>query len=415
MSQYPISTPEGLYEAVNYLASGPSGLGQNFAGFSSYDPVYIRPTFNQPFTIAVTATTSPPSWYVPAIAVTGAQIIGNATGTNTSTNYEISFTPQPTVPFSVGASADPEGIIDDLHGANSNYNGSADVLACTTSSVIFQTTKAYDLGTYVSGGTITKLDTDNFVSTDCNARVFVTGPTDRVFISSQLSLEFTYSCTMASEIDIVIAVNRYIPTTTATPAVGTDYRFSFDKTISQVSTRYNTTTSGTINMLPTIFTSVIDQPSYGYFWYILELSFNKTGFTDIPGGIYFNSGKGVTFSGTQAAQIDGPNTYSGLTPINVSSTGSGAVMDIKLYSVNDSPYTNDNGNISGNTQIKTISNIGSNYRAGDVLKILGTDLGGTSPANDLYLTLDGVATTGDVEPGIFTAGLRSLTAQVVKQ
>ena len=285
MSQYPVNTPEGLYEAVNYLASGPAGLGQNFAGFSSYEPAYIRPTFNQPFTVAVTATTSPPSWYVPPIAVTNAQVIGNATGTNTSKNYEIFFTPQPTVPFGVGASADPEGIVDSLYGSGSNFNGSADVLTCTTSSVIFQTVKAYDFGTYVSGGTITKLDTDNFVSTDCNGRVFVTGPTDRVFIAAQLGLDFSYSCTTASEFDIVIAINRYSPTTNATPAVGTDYRFNFDKTISQVITHYSTTASGTINMAPTVFTSVIDQPSFGYYWYILEVNFslfNNTG-TAYPG------------------------------------------------------------------------------------------------------------------------------------
>mgnify|MGYP003347452436 CR=1 FL=1 len=36
MSHYPIVTPQGVYEAVNYLASGPSGLGQSFQGFSSY-------------------------------------------------------------------------------------------------------------------------------------------------------------------------------------------------------------------------------------------------------------------------------------------------------------------------------------------------------------------------------------------
>jgi hypothetical protein len=38
MAQFPINTTQGIYEAVNYLASGPSGLGQDFAGFSSYQP-----------------------------------------------------------------------------------------------------------------------------------------------------------------------------------------------------------------------------------------------------------------------------------------------------------------------------------------------------------------------------------------
>ena len=272
MSQYPISTPEGLYEAVNYLASGPAGLGQNFAGFSSYEPVYLRPGDRQPFTVSTTATTTPPPWYVAPIPVTNAIPLNVNTATNKTYNYEIFFTPQAAPPFVIGTNATVKGVIDSPF--TDNYNGGAPVVVCTTSSVILQTNNPYELGTYVSGGTITKDFTDAFVSTDCNGRVFVTGPTDRVFLSAQINLDFTYTCSTSSEFDIVIRLNRNIPTTTATPAVGTDYLFNDDKTISQVITHYNTTSSGTITMPPTIFTSVIDQPSFGYFWYILQVSFN---------------------------------------------------------------------------------------------------------------------------------------------
>jgi len=281
MSQYPVNTEQGLYDAVNYLASGPSGLGQNFAGFSSYTPSYVRGTFRQPFTVATTATTSPPKWYIAPITVTGATILGNATGTNTSTNYQISFTPQATIPFAAGDSANPEGIVDTLYGSGSNFNGTATILSGTTSTVIFQTNSSYDFGTYVSGGTITKNNINNFVSTDCNARVVVTGPTDRVFISSQLSLNFTYSCTTSSAFDLVVAINRYVPTSNAPLAQGTDYAFVFDQTISQTVTHYSTSTAGTfsVNGGQNIFTTVLDQPSYGYYWYICEISFN----TIVPG------------------------------------------------------------------------------------------------------------------------------------
>ena len=54
MSQYPINTPQGLYEAVNYLASGPSGLGQAFQGFSDYNTAYLTGNYRLPFTVLTT-------------------------------------------------------------------------------------------------------------------------------------------------------------------------------------------------------------------------------------------------------------------------------------------------------------------------------------------------------------------------
>ena len=58
---------------------------------------------------------------------------------------------------------------------------------------------------------------------------------------------------------------------------------------------------------------------------------------------------------------------------------------------------------------------GSGYAVGDTLKILGTSLGGTTPANDLQITVDTVGYPGDAVPLVQTLGLRSLTAQVIKQ
>ena len=88
MSQYPVTTSDGLYSAVNYLLSGPAGLGQNFQGFSAYLPAYVKGTFKQPFTISTTATTSAPTWTVAPIAVTSATVL-NPDNTNSSRNYEI--------------------------------------------------------------------------------------------------------------------------------------------------------------------------------------------------------------------------------------------------------------------------------------------------------------------------------------
>jgi len=47
--------------------------------------------------------------------------------------------------------------------------------------------------------------------------------------------------------------------------------------------------------------------------------------------------------------------------------------------------------------------------------VLGTDLGGATPANDMNLVVQYVGAPYNVEIGPVTTGLRSLTAQVIKQ
>jgi hypothetical protein len=96
-----------------------------------------------------------------------------------------------------------------------------------------------------------------------------------VFISAQAKMTFSYTCSYYSEFDIVVAVNRYKPSSTAPLAQGTDYSFIFDKTISQTTKHYTSNTGTfTVDAGDNIFTTVIDQPSFGYYWYILEISFN---------------------------------------------------------------------------------------------------------------------------------------------
>jgi len=57
VSKYPVevSDEEGQVDAINYLLSGPAGLGQNFSGFSTYLPAYLRPTVRQPFVQPITS------------------------------------------------------------------------------------------------------------------------------------------------------------------------------------------------------------------------------------------------------------------------------------------------------------------------------------------------------------------------
>ena len=54
MSKFPIEynnqDSNAAVDAINYVLSGPSGLGQNFSGFSDYNTVYITGNYRTPFT-----------------------------------------------------------------------------------------------------------------------------------------------------------------------------------------------------------------------------------------------------------------------------------------------------------------------------------------------------------------------------
>ena len=101
------------------------------------------------------------------------------------------------------------------------------------------------------------------------------------------------------------------------------------------------------------------------------------------GGADLNSDIILTVTGVDSGSINAvaaggfpggagtPNTYNGVTGTNFE-TGSGLVFSLSLDS--GSTYTE---------HPYTFQNVGTNYVTGDVVVIPGTQLGGTSPANDL--------------------------------
>jgi hypothetical protein len=118
-----------------------------------------------------------------------------------------------------------------------------------------------------------------------------------------------------------------------------------------------------------------------------------------------------TYSGTSATQV-ATTDYINVIPTTLTGIGSGADIDIQLLEGASSAYT------EANTTINFINVAGSDYAVGDTLLVAGTDIGGASPANDLTLTIVSVDPQdypGDATPGVFTLGLRSFTAQVIKQ
>ena len=368
---YPISGQDqaGVNDGLNYVLSGPGGLGQYFSGVSSYAPAYVTGFYRSPFALPTASTPNPPQWYVPPIPITGA---GGIPADEKTIYFYINFDPQAAPPFATGQTmfiagtrevhvSDPGGdsiefttpttftglvpttvtgigsgavltIAFDPSAADTYYNlwykndvntmlittttagtgyepgdiitipgnqlggtspandltmkiadgfynnaGPGDyqvpgAYSCSDSQVVIQTRGSYSYRyhPYISGGTVSVNVTNNTISTDCNARVTITGPTDTVFVNAQDLLTFAYTCTTTSDITIRTQISRFSGyENTSTAAV--DYLFLPDGIIAQQDYPFNGLSgTGTVTIEP-IFLSVIDQPSFGYFWYILEI------------------------------------------------------------------------------------------------------------------------------------------------
>ena len=403
MAKYPVeyTDDEGVVDAVNYLLSGPSGLGQNFQGFSAYLPAYIRPASRQPWDLDINSTLDP-SIYL-SIPISNITIVGG----NPSKFIQVTFTtPFADPPFQFGDRLDIKDVIET--GSDTSLNGASDVVySCTTTDVTIGYNANFPVktwNTYVSGGTIGRDFTNYAVSTDCNGRVTVSGATTQVFVSAQLNLEWEYTCTTAITYNVIVQIARLKGFPSDSPG-SNDYLFADSVVVSKKNNVRAVTPGSGTQALESIFTTVLDGPNldFGYYWYILEVYF------EIPGSLLSGDGKdNFTISGTKVALVS-DTTYSGITPTTVTGSGTGAVLDVTLKEGGSSGY-----NLATNTTID-VTNGGSGYLVDDILTIPGTSLGGTSPANDMTLVVYYVTGPYDVTPGKATTGLRSLTAQVIKQ
>ena len=406
MSQFPIeiNDSQGINDAVNYLLSGPAGLGQNFEGFAAYQPAYLRSSFRQPWSVSIASGLNS-SIYL-ALPISNAQPVGG----NPSFQVEFTFaTPQATAPFEWGDLVQVTGVTDD--GSASAYNDSSYVVfSCSVTSVIIQYTAAITWSTYISGGEIGRDRMNRPLDTDCNARVSVAGPTDQVFVSAQLDLTWAYTCTMADDYDVVVAIYRSqgFPTSDAN---NNDYLFSNSVLVSEKTFARSVTAGTGTQSLEAVFSTVLDGPGlpFGLYWYILSVEFQ------VPGGAQGTLVRYV-LSGTRLPQAI--TTYSSLFPVTVTGSGSGLEIDTTLYDLPPDTYNNLGPSVSTNTDITTVA-VGADYRLGDQLLVAGTDLGSATPANDMTITVTAVVLpssgTYNIAIGAVTTGLRSLTAQVIKQ
>jgi hypothetical protein len=332
MAKFPVeqSDLEGQADAINNLLSGPSGLGQNFAGVSESVTGYLTGNYRIPFTATVPQVVN-----VAPIALSTAVMQG-------TTAVKFTFAAaQPTPPFAPGNAVEIVGV------TNSFYDGvyRIGVAECTTTYVIlrFRTPQANPGAS--SGGSASLSLAGGDVSTDGDARVTVNSATDRVFVSAQLTNTITYKSTSVSQLFYTVKVNRYKAFPTG-DAANPDYLFDLDKTIAYRLYNYAT----------------------------LE-----------PTETAVSGAAPLSLAGLKAVStVTYPVTY---TPVVTTVTGSGInlTVSITLFPTGATPYT------AVNTVV-TVENGGSGYAVGDTVKVLGTALGGATPANDLTMTVTNVNT-----------------------
>ena len=292
MAKFPVevSDAEGIVEAVNYVLSGPAGLGQNFQGYSSNvvqgtndaapfnDTAYITGNFRTPFTSPDPSTTT----YVAPIALKSSEYIDPRT-------IKFTFaTTQASPPFALGNNIEINYVNDVYDGAYVPIG----VIQCTTDFALVRITGDGKVYPSAFGGEISynAFGGFAFVSTGAGAKVTVNSVTDRVFISAQLNNVLYWSATEPSVFNYTVMVNRRTAFPTNDPT-NPDFEFGDVETIStknyymQVDAGSGTLPPAAepgsyqigIQPLETIFTSIIDTPPVGYYWYIIDIEIDNMG------------------------------------------------------------------------------------------------------------------------------------------
>jgi len=427
MAKYPVehTDKEGTNDAINYLLSGPSGLGQNFAGFSSSATGYLTGNFRLPF-----AQTLPADLYVAPIPLGTSEMLDGRT-------WKFTFaSAQASPPFALGNNIEVIGVTDSFY---DGVYAPIGVVSCTTTYVIARTSNSYTIVAPSSGGTVGLNPAGGFNSTDCNARVTVQSPTDRVFISAQLNEITSYLATTTSSMNVTVAVNRYKGETNTDP-VNPDFIFILDETVAQRTYLYSTldpivntvlsldVTSGDNHISRNTYKSnysvvpeVLTGSGTGL---VLDVELKPAIITDTTGlslgGPYFGpaqtavpyrtepwnyktptavaeaagiltitvTNSAPAFAVGQSVTLTGADPYNGTykitaaTPtyiqVATSVTGTATLVSPQIYN----PYYN---------TTLTISSPGEGFAAGDTLVIKGSQIGGADGTNDMFLTVGGVS------------------------
>lgn len=335
MSQFPVTDTDGTIEAINYLLSGPTSSGQNFQGFSTDEAGYLTGNFRVPYVFGSSNLTVAP------IA------LGNSSWLDPVTWRHDFAVAQASPPFANGNNITVSGVTPvDYNGTYSRIG----VVECTTTYVIARATSPYpDPGVVGTGGTVelsTAIDDqETWYSTDCNAKVTVTGGTDRVFISSQLNTQWNATINSLATVFYTVAINRYKGFPNNDPT-NPEYLFNPDKTVAKqvYPTDMYATTSG------------------GYATGVATATVGQVPVSNPLQLTYFVPNADATIG-----------------------TGQGANLNITIAANAVTQYD------ASNTLITVAGgDAGENYLVGDVIVILGSRLGGVDGVNDLTITVTAI-------------------------
>lgn len=280
MAQYPVEDQAGILEGLNYVLSGPSGLGQNFQGYNATGIdtgdtsgiAYITNNFQQPYT-----QYAPADLYVAPIALALSEQLDAHT-------YKFTFdTAQAAPPFSLGSrvtvAGTDTGYYDGLYGGPG-------VVQCTVDYVITYLGEPFEpLGEPSTGGTIQASVMGISLGTDCNAKITVEGGTNQALISAQINNKISYTASTASDLKYTVTIDR-LKGRQSIIAGNTSYGF-YDATT--LMTRVYSggalsglTGTGTLDNIETIFSTFIDRDlPVGYYWYFLDVRFEVTNGGDL--------------------------------------------------------------------------------------------------------------------------------------
>lgn len=280
MIQFPVSSQQGVIDSLNYVLSGPQSSGQNFAGYSfsgdglqydltgSYRAPFTQPNYNSPGVPNIPL-------YIAPVSISTIEFLDSRT-------LKATFT----TPYAPGGSPFKQGMAYGLTGTGFSNPAYDDLVTndafrigivnSTDTYITMRLTDAVTPLASATGGTIGVNSMKLKLSTDCNAKVTVTGGQDRVVIAAQLNNQIFVDPAFPGSFYYEVYINRYKAESNNDPT-NPDYIFNPDATIAFKSKLLSTLT---LEPQETIFTSIIDQPVPGYYWYILEVVYR-----DNAGGV----------------------------------------------------------------------------------------------------------------------------------
>lgn len=420
MAVYPIEIGDnqGIADVVNYVASGPSGLGQYNVGFNKSTQGYVTGNYRVPYN-----SDSIVLMYRDPIPLSTSEWLDDYT-------WKYTFaTPTPVPFFSIGNNITITGVTP------SDYDGTfgrIGVVFCDENYVIARSPTPYpNPGVVGTGGTVSLaavaydfpgvLDDPILISTDCNGILSVVGPEDFVNLSAMVNCEN----------NLGIAIDVFEP----------GINFGVMEVSTQLN-RYKAFNSGTAS-----------NPEYFYEFDATVAEQRKS--VPLGNGIGYVISLSIDASSGTKVDTTPSGFYTTLAPFQISTTGSGVnlYLNIDLPSSAAGAYVlYDPIAMTGNTEV-IINEPGYLFAVNDLITIPGSELGGVDGVNDLVLRVtnasvlpsnlsvdpSAVFTTllDNPEPGLYWyilelqfqpggvdvvwnvefigLGRRSLTAQIVKK